>query len=543
MSDILRLLRQAWIEDPSSVRERDDYIVIGEQPFHKSTKTNYIVWSGKDDAKKDYYTLESIFFLLKNAAQAHTIYVRNAMSERIDVIRRVDRKDMLQYLNGKIDTTTSIDRTFHMETPSLPSAKKTKLDHDFDPQSSTAAGAIPLPSDGAAANVGDAMHGLNETATPSLQTDDVGGKRSTPSDPSSSLPPPHHQSADPHITSSDLAASLQASSSKSSLSLDKIASIKAKFMRQQQKKSDTVADSLPDGTLLDGAKASGGHAALDSDFKTKSCRSRSSVTSTHAKSFYSNIIALVAVVRKKEALNTKRHAESLRRSSASSASYNRYTQEKFTSNELSEFGIPAVSGSASRASTASHSQKTEHRSSSSSSKGKCSVASQIPIIIVPPQTVSPFVGLSTVQSLLTDFKYVESKLPPGGDAASESKMYIYRKASSNSQGAGKPYQIVDQPLKVLCKDDWKRVICVFVHGPTWQFKKWPFKGGIGEIFQNMKGIHCKWTNAPLDKNVSKMNVETFEFNTRSRHTDFVTVKKMWTSIDQFAAKHKPNLDI
>lgn len=62
------------------------------------------------------------------------------------------------------------------------------------------------------------------------------------------------------------------------------------------------------------------------------------------------------------------------------------------------------------------------------------------------------------------------------------------------QGVTVPYQVLDNPLR-LTPSDWlvcmctvyidhvvhnrKRVVAVFVAGPTWQFKGWPWivKGG------------------------------------------------------------------
>lgn len=44
-----------------------------------------------------------------------------------------------------------------------------------------------------------------------------------------------------------------------------------------------------------------------------------------------------------------------------------------------------------------------------------------------------------------------------------------------------PYRIVDNPQK-LSAQDWQRVVAVFVMGPAWQFKGWPWDGNPVEIF-------------------------------------------------------------
>lgn len=48
-----------------------------------------------------------------------------------------------------------------------------------------------------------------------------------------------------------------------------------------------------------------------------------------------------------------------------------------------------------------------------------------------------------------------------------------------------PYRIVDNPGK-LSNTDWERVVAVFVMGPAWQFKGWPWDGNPVEIFSKSK---------------------------------------------------------
>lgn len=68
-----------------------------------------------------------------------------------------------------------------------------------------------------------------------------------------------------------------------------------------------------------------------------------------------------------------------------------------------------------------------------------------------------------------------------------------RKADQSGQTTTVPYQVLDNPLRLTPSDWWvstsllynhvmhnrKRVVAVFVAGPTWQFKGWPWivKGG------------------------------------------------------------------
>lgn len=48
-----------------------------------------------------------------------------------------------------------------------------------------------------------------------------------------------------------------------------------------------------------------------------------------------------------------------------------------------------------------------------------------------------------------------------------------------------PYRVVDNPQR-LTKSEWDRVVAVFVMGPAWQFKGWPWDGNPVEIFSKSK---------------------------------------------------------
>lgn len=48
-----------------------------------------------------------------------------------------------------------------------------------------------------------------------------------------------------------------------------------------------------------------------------------------------------------------------------------------------------------------------------------------------------------------------------------------------------PYRVVDNPGR-LSAAEWDRVVAVFVQGPAWQFKGWPWDGNPVQIFDNSK---------------------------------------------------------
>lgn len=87
-----------------------------------------------------------------------------------------------------------------------------------------------------------------------------------------------------------------------------------------------------------------------------------------------------------------------------------------------------------------------------------------------------------------------------------------RKADQSGQTTTVPYQVLDNPLR-LTPSDWKRVVAVFVAGPTWQFKGWPWivKGGSpADIFTKIKGFHLKFTGSKLEASIQTWDVQVLE---------------------------------
>uniref|UniRef100_A0A8C7MG11 Parafibromin n=1 Tax=Oncorhynchus kisutch TaxID=8019 RepID=A0A8C7MG11_ONCKI len=115
MADVLSVLRLYNIQKKEIVAKGDE-VIFGEFSWPKNVKTNYVIWgTGKEGQPKEYYTLDSILFLLNNVHLPHPSYVRRAATENIPVVRRPDRKGLLSYLNGESSTSTSIDRSAPIE--------------------------------------------------------------------------------------------------------------------------------------------------------------------------------------------------------------------------------------------------------------------------------------------------------------------------------------------------------------------------------------------------------------------------------------------
>lgn len=155
--------------------------------------------------------------------------------------------------------------------------------------------------------------------------------------------------------------------------------------------------------------------------------------------------------------------------------------------------------------------------------------STVPIIIIPATTTS-LINMYNAAAILQDLTYVDK----AQGKTRESEILIQRKKPDGTHAA---YKILDNPLK-LDAEDWNRVVAVFVQGPAWQFKGWPWGGSPVEIFSRIKGFHLKWDEAKLDDNVAKWNVHILELSRNKRHLDKANLLKFWSSLDTFMMKYK-----
>lgn len=78
-------------------------------------------------------------------------------------------------------------------------------------------------------------------------------------------------------------------------------------------------------------------------------------------------------------------------------------------------------------------------------------------------------------------RFVTTEEKKAQGARRENEVLLQRRKESFTV----PYRVIDNPQK-LTNADWDRVVAVFVMGPTWQFKGWPWDGNPIEIFAKSK---------------------------------------------------------
>lgn len=297
MSDALNTLRN-YVKSKKDFTEDDERIIFQDQCYAKNIKTTYVIYgTGKDEKPKDYYTLECLAFLIKNRNLQHSLYVKNAGTRNISVVSRPDRKELLSYLDGEIETTGSIDKNAPLEiTMQRPQVyAKTGLNNLSSGAGGFGAGTTTMPS---IMNSSSSLmsNSINATSNFSLNNNN---KRifPDPDDPHGtsakkiSLEYTDHHQNDIEMTNAASLAESKASAAATaaaivksdflgriakkfeenqsktgsitenivplseSLTLEKIASIKAKKQAQKRKQVSSMGVDLIDEDLMDAASA------------------------------------------------------------------------------------------------------------------------------------------------------------------------------------------------------------------------------------------------------------------------------------------------
>lgn len=81
-------------------------------------------------------------------------------------------------------------------------------------------------------------------------------------------------------------------------------------------------------------------------------------------------------------------------------------------------------------------------------------------------------------------RFITTEEKKNGGAKRENEILIQRRKEAS---VTVPYRVVDNPQK-LTNAEWERVVAVFVMGPSWQFKGWPWDGNPVEIFTKGKNF-------------------------------------------------------
>lgn len=384
-------------------------------------------------------------------------------------MNRPDRKELLAYLNGDTVTCASIDKSAPLEIPTQ--VKR------------------PLESDG--------LENLAKKA--------------------------RYEDTQVQKVREQLAARLDVNKKEASVNIDnikslseamsveKIAAIKAKRLANKRttiKRNDN-----------DDAMGTDMRAILDFDVdstkdiisRERQWRTRTTILQSTGKVFAKNILAILQGIKSREEGRPRPVAPQNRlpeparivRPTPQPAQYNRYDQERFNrqKEETEGFKIDTMGTyhgmSLKSVTEGSVQQKKQQIAQMPPGRPKDILptaqarllpqnsgnkrASRTPIIIIPATNTS-LITMYNAKDILQELKFVTTEEKRAQGCARENELLLQRRKEGN---VTVPYRVIDNPSK-LTPQEWNRVVAVFVMGPAWQFKGWPWTGNPVEIFAQSK---------------------------------------------------------
>lgn len=295
------------------------------------------------------------------------------------------------------------------------------------------------------------------------------------------------------------------------LSVEKIAAIKAKRLAN---KRGTIKQTDKDDTGVGDLRV-----MLDFDVdstkdilkRERQWRTRSTILQSNGKTFQKNISALLQSIKaREEGKNRPQQTQFIPSEPANKAvrlnqpqqtQYNRYDQERFIQQKevTEEFKIDTMGthhGMSLKSSAATQKKNipqvgvTPGRPKELLSVAQARIIpqnmqnkrqSKTPIIIIPSSPNS-LITMYNAKEILQDLRFITTEDKKASGSQRENEILLQRRKDGNLTV---PYRVIDQPSK-LSTQDWNRVVAVFVLGPAWQFKGWPWGGNPVEIFSKSK---------------------------------------------------------
>lgn len=149
----------------------------------------------------------------------------------------------------------------------------------------------------------------------------------------------------------------------------------------------------------------------------------------------------------------------------------------------------------------------------------------IPIIIIPSGAPS-LITIFNAQDILQNLTFVKSE-----DKVAQGRVRNSLLVRDKHDGrVPELYHLVDNASK-LEKDDWPRVVGIFVAGRTWQFKKWPYT--MEQIFSKFPLFYIKYADEPIDCKVKSWPLKVIDISKTDKLINCVAIAKLfWKFMDQ-----------
>ena len=154
------------------------------------------------------------------------------------------------------------------------------------------------------------------------------------------------------------------------------------------------------------------------------------------------------------------------------------------------------------------------------------------IIVVPSSFVEGNISNENAKEFLCNANYINMK------TCSEDERNKCIKESMKNTFIKKIYDKdilfeITSNVRNFTRNEWKRVVAVFVQGDDWEFKDWPKNETVTSILQKVKGFYLKFQDMPHNNNTKKWNVKVLEISRNKRYCDVSIQNEFWDLLSDF----------
>lgn len=165
--------------------------------------------------------------------------------------------------------------------------------------------------------------------------------------------------------------------------------------------------------------------------------------------------------------------------------------------------------------------------------------STVPIIVVP-QAMTAIINMYNAHDLLDKGIFVDPKKKREENPIKPQKL-TFERASFFDKSKNCKYMVIDN-ITALKKEEWQRVVAVFVSGAEWQFKGWPWSS-IASIFDNVCAFHIHYDDELLNPKIATWRCQRLTVSKIKRYKDRSTVLDMWNHLLDFVAARNADKEL
>ena len=550
LADPLTLLRDFAIANKPITLE-GDHVVFGRTRFPRGAPTAY----RRSGGDKAYYTIDSVWSLLQNKTAKPAEYVKWCGERGIEQIGFIDRKKLLQYLQGEDSASTQVD---YAGVPQVKPVEEASASAEAEaaPGEKPSRKREPTAAEAKAIEEAKAMFGLvlqqpigcppgSVPGAPDLEADE--GKATAE----------EAEDATMEDAAEDDKGGAEATDGKDA----------AKAAKKKEGGKEGGKDGGKDGgASMGGLKEA---VALAKPFirhdreltsaivkRERSMRTRSTVLlAPSAKSFPVLTSVLDAFKKRNRAVADLKEKEGRKKrptaptagsaaaaavppSAASSA-----PPPPPSAASSGGGGIPALpphlATSVPKPTRSGPPSASRAGASAARAPSGTAPSGKVGYIIVPPG-ITAIVNLYNARALFEKNEYASGADVKTAGGSKETSLKITHTFDDGSVGQ---FVVLDNPTAKLSAAEWTNVVAVIAQGTAWQFKGWPYQKGETELFSKVVGFYMRFTDEIPNQLTKGWAVQNLVFSREKsrRHEVSSMMMAFWEKIHTFMSRQKPHL--